>query len=96
MFRRARLATTALILATVLGSGSGCFRGGGQLALAALDVAAVVAEVALVAAVLSHHDDHYHVYDCHPTRYYEGNELYYYNGNWEYYDNDSQLWYVYR
>ncbi len=74
---------------------TGCFRGGGQLALGALEVASVVAEVALVAALLSNHDSHYHSYGCHPVRYEDGRDVYYYNGHWEYYDDDEGSWYAY-
>ena len=91
-----RLRTVAIALALTAALGTGCFRGGGRMALAALEVATVVAEVALVAAILADHDDHYHYGYCHPVRIIEGRETHYYNGHWEYYDDGSGRWYVYR
>ena len=86
------------ILAAVLSLGlltAGCHhRAHGGLAV--LHLASAVAEVALVAAIISHHDAHYHDHYCgHRYRYYEGRYNYWYGGQWEYYDDDGGVWYGY-
>lgn len=93
---RIRSLITAGALVIALGS-TGCLRGGGaRAAIGALHVAAAVAEVVAVAAILAHHDSHFHGHQCgHSYRWYEGRYNYWYNGHWEYYDTDARVWYGY-
>ncbi len=78
---------------TILALGTGCTpRMAGQIFNAAIVTAAVVG----TAAILAHHDSHYHHYHCGCRRHWhQGNWVYYYNYGWEYYDPHANVWYRY-
>ena len=91
-----RLMAMLLTLTLLVGIGAGCTRNTARATLGALRVASAVAEVVAVAAILAHHDDHYHGRACgHRYRYYDGRYNYWYNGHWEYYDAETTVWYSY-
>lgn len=86
-----RNALLVVVMCMGLVSTSSCTPRG---ALTGLRVAAAVAEVAVVASILAHHDAHYHHMHCgHRYRYYDGRYNYWYGGHWEYYDDG--VWYAY-
>jgi len=48
------------------------------------------------AAILAHHDAHFHDHHCgHPYRWVDGRWVYYYHYHWEYYDPELNAWYYY-
>jgi hypothetical protein len=84
----------ALILLASLSTFSvGCMpRMMGSMAHAALFTAAVVG----TAAVIAHHDAHYHHWNCGcPHHWTDGRWTYYYEGGWEYYEPSTGVWYRY-
>ena len=78
-----------VMLAAMSLTASSCTHRQARTAIAVLQVATAVAELA---AALDHHDDHNHGHSCgHRHRYYDGRHNYWYHGHWEYYDPSHRL-----
>lgn len=92
---RARIRSVILLLAlTVMLLSAGCTRHGARAAFGALHVASAIAQVVAIAAILHHHDAHFHGESCgHSYRYYDGRYNYWYGNHWEYYEGGN--WYYY-
>ncbi|MCA9514013.1 MAG: hypothetical protein KC635_03640 [Myxococcales bacterium] len=92
MTKKIRLLVLALVV-SLFASTTACNRYGWQLFG---DVVETAVAAAIVVAVLSHHDHHYHSYRCgHRYVMVESRPVYYYDGHWEYYDSYSGRWYYY-
>lgn len=68
-----------------------------RMALSLAGTAAYTAAVVgTTAAIVAHHDAHYHHDHCGcPHQYHHGRWVYHYQGRWEYYDPEEGFWYSY-